>query len=176
MVRRTVASDPIRQCETRIARAGVEKGFRKARKRFSPGLVASRRIAGRQHHPVGVELQASNLARGQQAVVEVAWLLRQRESERRLAETLDIVGDQAVRREIHNPIAIEPGLLDGGLSCGLGEMNVGLVGDEAPGDGAQLIRRLGELRQAGAQGVEVGARALPEGTVVSRQSRGLRSR
>ena len=45
-----------------------------ARKCFGPGLAARNRVAGGQYHPVGVELELCNLAGGEEAVVEVAWL------------------------------------------------------------------------------------------------------
>src|SRR5262249_39249787 len=68
---RAVALDyPVRHQQR--APAGIEEGARQARQRFRAGLVAGGRVAGRQHHPFGIELQPCDLARGQKAVVERA--------------------------------------------------------------------------------------------------------
>jgi hypothetical protein len=47
------------------------------------GRISGCGVAGRQHHPVGVELEMRHLARRQQAVVKFGRLLGQRELERR---------------------------------------------------------------------------------------------
>jgi hypothetical protein len=57
-------------------------------------LSPRRRVACRQHHPVGVELELGHLAGGQKSIVEIACLLGQSEGERRLAEANDVAGDE----------------------------------------------------------------------------------
>jgi hypothetical protein len=48
---------------------------------FGAGLVAGNGVAGLQHYPVGVELELPYLARGEETVIHIARLLRQRKRE-----------------------------------------------------------------------------------------------
>src|SRR5262245_47038383 len=84
----TAAADSTGQCETSSARAGIEEGSREPREGFRPRAVARGCVAGRKHHPVGVELELRHLAGREQAVVAVTWGVRGAESQRRLGQPL----------------------------------------------------------------------------------------
>ena len=86
---------PVRH-EQRAA-AGIEERAGESRQRFRPRLVAGNRVAGRQHHPVGIELELRHLARGEQAIVKRTWLRRRR------GLTLSGGGDHLREGLVHDP-------------------------------------------------------------------------
>ena len=102
---------PVRDEER--ARARIEERARKAGERFRPGLVAGDGVAGGEHHPVGVELELRHFACGEEAVVELARLFRQRERKRRLRQSLDLAGDEPMGGEIDDAVIRERRVLFG---------------------------------------------------------------
>lgn len=63
-------------------------------------------VAGREHHEVGVEVQARDLARSQEPVVPFAGGGRA-QRQRRLGEPGELAREQAVGRERDGPVAAE---------------------------------------------------------------------
>ncbi|MGY4605700.1 hypothetical protein ACVW16_004112 [Bradyrhizobium sp. USDA 4474] len=55
--------------------AGVEEATRQSRQRLGARLVAGNRVAGRQHHPICIELELRDLTRREQTVVELGRLI-----------------------------------------------------------------------------------------------------
>ena len=86
------------------ARAGIEERARQPRQRFRAGLVARDGIAGGKHHPIGIKLELRHLARGEQAIIELARLLRQRQRQRRLAQSLHLAGHEPMRGKIDDAV------------------------------------------------------------------------
>jgi hypothetical protein len=86
VVNRVAALESLRQCETSSARAPDRRRRREARQGFRARLLTCRRIAGGQHHPIGIELELRHLARGQQPIVEFARLIGQSQRKRWLPE------------------------------------------------------------------------------------------
>src|SRR5262245_5663283 len=82
------------------SRPGIEEGPRKPRQRFRAGLVGSCGVAGRQHYPIGIELEQRDLARREEAVVKLGRLCWQGERERRFAKSRDVAGDETVGRKM----------------------------------------------------------------------------
>ena len=84
-------------------RAGIEEGARQARQRLRAGLVAGGGVAGRQHHPVGIELElCTSLAVSRPS--SIRGLRRDRERERRLAQPLHVAGDEPMSGEIDDAV------------------------------------------------------------------------
>ena len=107
------------------AGAGIEERSRQPRPRFGAGLFTGDGIAGGQNHPVGVEFQLRDFARGQQAVVEFGWLFWNAQHQRGFGEALYVAGDEPVGGEIDDRVIGERRTLDGGLAGIAAEMNVG---------------------------------------------------
>jgi hypothetical protein len=106
------------------ARAGIEERARQSRQRFRPRRLARHGVAGRQHHPIGIEFELRHLACGQEAVVAIRRRRRNSERQRRLADALDVAGNEAMGREIDHAVIGKVGVLDRRLACGLAEIDV----------------------------------------------------
>ena len=81
-------------------RACIEERPREPGQRFGAGSVTGNRIARRQHHPIGVELQLRDFAGGQKSIVEFGRLPRNAQHQRRFGKSLDVAGDETMGREI----------------------------------------------------------------------------
>ena len=107
-------------------------------------------VARRQHHPVGVEPEAQDLAHGQQAVVAAAGQLRRRKRQRRLRQAVEVAGHQPVGGEGEHPEARQVHRLDAAFAGVAAEENalrqVGLHGQR---DAVDLV---GGIRQPGTGG------------------------
>ncbi len=66
---------------------------------FRSGAFAGRGVAGREHHPVGVELERQHFVHGQQAAARARCHGRRGHRQGRLVEPVEVARDQAVRRE-----------------------------------------------------------------------------
>ena len=70
----------------------------------APCGATGRGVAGRQDHPVGVELEGGHLGGRQITVVQFSLLLRRREDQPRLAGAFDLTGERAVGGEVQHPV------------------------------------------------------------------------
>ena len=86
------------------AGAGIDEGARQARQRLRLLGAAGCRVAGRQDHPVGVELEGGNLGGRQIAIVELGLLLGRRQDQARLAGAFDLTRQRAVGGEVQHPV------------------------------------------------------------------------
>ena len=94
---------PVR--DQQAARASKEKATRQAAERFFGTTVGARRVAGREHHPVGVELEAQHVFEREQR--RLGRVGRGGHGQRGLVEVGQIAGQQAVRGEHHHLLARE---------------------------------------------------------------------
>ena len=92
------------------AGAGIEECPRETRKCLGARPVARHGVAGREHDPVGIELELGDLARGQEPVVEVARLWRNGERQRRLGKVLHVAGNQPVSGKVDNAVVAKESL------------------------------------------------------------------
>ena len=75
-----------------------------------------------------------HLTRREQAVVELAWLLRDCQRERRLTQPLHIAGNKAVRGKIDDTVICERRVLERSFARILLQMDVAPGGSELGGD------------------------------------------
>ena len=163
VVSRIAAFDSTAQCETeQRTRAGIEERAGKSRQCLRAGLVAGNGVAGGENDPVGVELELRHLAGGEQAVVEIARLLRQGERKRRLRQSLDLAGDEAVGGEIDDAVIGECGAFDRCLARGLPQMDAVCGRAKVLRHRAQLGGGLRQPRQRFGQHRAVDVHAFPE--------------
>jgi len=128
-------------------RAGIEERSRQPRQRFGTGLVAGNRIAGRQHHPIGIELQLRDFARGEQAVVELGWLFWNAQHQRWFGKPFHVAGNETVRGEIDDALIGERRSLQRGFAGVLSEVNIGSGDAEVFGDRVEFVGGVGQLRE-----------------------------
>ena len=99
---------------------GVEKCAGEPRQSLRTGPVPGRRVAGREHHPLGIELELGGLARREKPIIERGRIIRQRENKCRFGIQLGELGDftrkQAMGCEVDDAIVLEPSLLNAALS------------------------------------------------------------
>jgi hypothetical protein len=100
---------------------GIEKCAGEPRQSLRTGPVPGRRVAGREHHPVGIELELGGLARREKPIIERGRIIRQRENKCRFGIQFGELGDftrkQTMGCEVDDAIVLEPSLLNAGLSC-----------------------------------------------------------
>ena len=158
------------------SRAGVEEGARQPRQALAAQPAVGRRgVAGREHDPVGVELELRDLAGVEQPVFVGARRRGRRQRQRRLALALELARQEAVGREGDDPVLAEvraPHALLGRLRA---QDHVRLRRLERLRDLPQLARRLAKPRQP-AHELDVHSPALPaqlrERGEIARVSRG----
>src|SRR5262252_9614790 len=141
--------------------AGIEERAGKTRERLCPWLVTGDGVACRKHNPVRVKLELSDVAGGEQPVVLGGWVRRDRKCERGLREPFNVASDKSVRGEVHDLVVCERRVLEGGLAGVGAQMDIAWRRADALGDGVQLVRCVGETRQARQLG-SVDPGTLPE--------------
>jgi len=147
--------------------AGIEKRARETREGLSTGLLAAGRVAGRQHHPIGIELQARYFRGGEQAIVLLGRLIGWGQDERGLGSCLAklrrLTGKQAMRGEMQHTIAAERSRLDRRLGHVLSQHDRARLGAETARHASELVRGVGERTELAHLG-NVGL-AVTEGNV-----------
>ena len=111
---------------------------RETRECFRARPIARHGVAGREHDPVGIELELGDLTRGQEPVVEVARLYRNGERQRRLGEVLHVAGNQPVSGKVDNAVVAESNLLYRCLTGISTKMNVAWGRSDLGGDRRKL--------------------------------------
>ena len=101
---RTAASEFTSQCETSSARLRVDEGAGEPRQRLGSLRAASGSVAGRENHPIHIELEPGDFGRGEVAVVLLAGRHRRRQQQARLGIALHLPRQRAMRREMHDSI------------------------------------------------------------------------
>jgi hypothetical protein len=106
-----------------------------------------------------------HFARGQEAVVEIAWLGRDRQREGWLGQALDVTRDQTVGREIYDAVIGERHAFDSGFAGVAAEMDVGQWCAEFERHRLEFVGRFRKLRQGLAQLRPVDPGTLPGNNV-----------
>ncbi len=116
----------------------------------APCAPPARGIAGRKDHPIGVELQRGDLGGRQIAVVLFAGLGGRRQEKAGLAIALNLTGQRAVGRKMHDAVLCElagPAQLLHIVLGGAGaEIDAVQIGVHIARHAAQLLGRLGQRR------------------------------
>lgn len=92
------------------ARAGIEVRTRHAGEGLCILALRAGRVAGRQDHQIGIELEGSELRGGEEAVIAFQSLqlartfLRRRQDQARLGCALHLAGEGPMRGEVHNGV------------------------------------------------------------------------
>jgi hypothetical protein len=108
-------------------RSRIEKARARPDNASAPGFFC-RRVASGEHHPIGIEVELRDLARAQEPIVKVAWLVWYRERQgrfrRALGKLLQISRKEPMGREIDDTVLVELRLLDGCLGCRQSEPDI----------------------------------------------------
>ena len=127
--------------------ASVEERACETREGLRTGLPAASSVAGRQHDPIGIELQARHLRGGEQAIVLLGRLIGRGQDECGLGSCLAklrrLAGKQAMRGEMQNTIAAQGSRLDRRLGHVLSEHDRARLCAETARHASELVRGVG---------------------------------
>ena len=132
------------------ARLRIDEGARQPRQRLRAFRAAGRRVARRQDHPVGIELQARDLGGGEIAVVVLARRVGRRQDQARLGcpSNLPASAPWVAKCTMRYWASCAAGAQALHLALGGARAKPDLVriGLQVARDGAQLVGRLGQRR------------------------------
>src|SRR6266508_5616295 len=129
-------------------RAGIKEGPPETGGRLCTGTGARSGVAGRQHHPVGIELECENLLHREQAVALRSGHRRRGERERRLGEPAEVAGNEAVGGEHDNAVFRQTHASHGLLVRRLAEVkNFRWIGLQRERDRFQLVCGIRQARK-----------------------------
>ena len=150
-VRRQVArglrvNGPVRHQQG--ARARIEEGAAEAGGGFGAGARARPGVAGREHDPVGVELQSQNLLHGEETVAFDSGDVGGRQCQGRLREAVEFARNEPVRGEDDGAEPRQVLVLDALLVGLLAEPeHLGGIGFEGERDRLEFVGGVGECGQ-----------------------------
>jgi len=119
-------------------------------KASAPCAPPARGVAGRQDHPIRVELQRGDLGSGEIAVIAFAWIIGRGQKQARLGIALHLPRQRAVRRKVHDAVLGELARLAQPLHLALRgacpEPDLAQIGANVAGNVAELVRGLRQRR------------------------------